>query len=118
MAEEELVIVRLEENYPRDGLRKIIIIIASVFFAISLVIGTSIYLYVSKPPPITFMAYPEWRVQPEVPLIQPYLSITDLLQWVSDVMPKVFTYDFISYQDQQDRAQNYFTTSGWQIFSN
>ncbi|OGT36584.1 MAG: hypothetical protein A3F11_08290 [Gammaproteobacteria bacterium RIFCSPHIGHO2_12_FULL_37_14] len=115
---EKKIKVELEENFYRDGVERIIIIIIGVFIAIGLIVSASLYIYLNKPPPITFPVGAEWRIQPEVPLDQPYLSIADLLQWVSDVLPKAFTYDFISYNDQLKQNAYYFTANGWKTFLN
>lgn len=115
---EEWTTVELQENFYRDGVKKIIIIFVGVFLSIGLIIGSLVYIYLNKPLPVTFLLNSDWRVQEEIPVHQPYLSITDLVQWVSNVMPKVFTYDFISYNDQLTHAQYYFTPNGWKTFSN
>ena len=111
MAEEEFTIVELQEKFYRDGIKKIIIIITGVLLSIGLIVAALLYIYSNKPLPITFLVSQNWRVQADVPTNQPYLSVTDLLQWASDVIPKVFTYDFISYEDQQKQAEYYFTSN-------
>ena len=50
------------------------------------------------------------------PLNQVYLKTPDLIQWVSEVLPSVFTYDFVSYSKQLQDAGQYFTANGWKKF--
>ncbi len=118
MAHEEMETVRLLEIYTHDGLGKIILIVLGVLIATVMIASVSLYMYLQEPPPQTFSVYPEWRVQAEVPLDQPYLSVPDLLQWTSDVIPKVFSYDFNFYNDQLKSSAYYFTPNGWKVFLN
>jgi intracellular multiplication protein IcmL len=115
---EEIDVVKLRDSFYRDSIAKVIFVIASVCGVIAILAALSIYLYLDKPPPITFPVGDEMRVQPPVPLNQPYLSRPDLLQWVADVLPKSFNLDFNYYNDQLKVIQNNFTQDGWQTFLN
>jgi intracellular multiplication protein IcmL len=117
MAETEHVVV-LRDDFYRDHFGKVLFIIASVCIAIVLLIAASIYLHLNKPEPVSFAVLDEWRVQPPIPLDQPYLATPDLLQWVSDALPKAFNYDFNHYNGQLQQASQYFTKDGWKIFLN
>lgn len=118
MPEEEQQIVELRDDFYRDSFGKVVIIITGICVAIVLLIGLSLYFYFDQPPPVNFYVGDEWRVQKPVPLDQPYLSEPDLLQWVSDVLPKSFNYDFNHYNDQLKQSAHYFTADGWKIFLN
>src|SRR3989338_6205576 len=118
MAEEETQVVTLTDDFYRDSFSKLVIILGSVCIAFLLLLATSIYLIVSKPDPMTFAIGEEWRVQPPVPVSQPYLSTADLLQWVADVLPGAFVYDFVHYNQQLKDASKNFTTDGWKVFLN
>lgn len=118
MAEQELRVAELRDDFYRDSFGKVILIIVSVCVAIVLLIALFIYLLLDKPPPVTFLVGSEWRVQPPVPLDQPYLLTSDLLQWVSDAIPRAFNYDFNHYNTQLNSATKYFTPDGWKVFLN
>ncbi len=115
MADNELEIAGLRDDYYRDSFGRLVFIMAGMVFAIALLLATSFYLYLSEPPPVTFSVYKEWRVQPDVPLDQPYLARPELLQWVSDTLRKVFHFDFIHYNHQLNEALSYFTNDGKQV---
>lgn len=115
---QELVTLTLREDFYRDSFSKLILIVANISVAIILLIAVSLYLYLNKPSPISFFVDAEWRVQPSVPLDQPYLSTADLQQWTSDAIQKSFIYDFYQYNDQLKAAAKYFTPNGWQVFLN
>lgn len=119
MAEEELQVVTLRKDFYRDSFGKIIFIMISILIAIILLIAVSLYLYLNKPKPITFSVVDnEWRVKAPVDLNLPYLSVPEVLQWVSDVLQRSFTLDFLHYNDQLNALKSYFTPDGWQVFLN
>lgn len=117
-AGEETGVTELRDAFYHDSFGKIIFVIAGICAAIVALIALSVYFYLDKPPPITFAVDSEMRVQPPVPVDQPYLSTPDLLQWVADVLPKAFVYDFNHYNDQLKVASQYFTSDGWKTFLN
>lgn len=118
MAEEGLTVVRIHEDFYRDNFRKVILVIVLAVISILLVAAASLYLFLSKPPPVTFMVAKEWRVQAPVPLDQPYLADADVLQWVSNIIPRSFELDFLHYNQQLEGIKQYFTESGYEVFLN
>ena len=118
MAKEENNIVELRDEFYRDSFGKVIVIIISMISIIAILGSLSLFFYFDKPPPIIFQVGDEMRVQPPVPLNEPYLSNADVLQWVVDVVPKAFNLDFNFYNDQLKVTQEYFTQEGWKTFLN
>jgi len=118
MAEDESITIALRDDFYRDSFGKVIFIIFGIILVILLFGAMILYLYLSKPNPVTFTVDNEWRVQKPVQLDQPYLIAPDLLQWVSDAVSKAFVYDFDHYNDQLKSASQYFTPDGWKIFLN
>jgi intracellular multiplication protein IcmL len=116
MADNELEIAGLRDDYYRDSFGKLMLIMSAMILAIVLLLLTSFYLYISVPPPVTFPVYKEWRVQPDVPLAQPYLETPILLQWVSDTLLSSIHFDFENYNEQLQAAQHNFTEDGWRVF--
>jgi intracellular multiplication protein IcmL len=118
MAADRSRVNELKDNFYRDSFGKVTLIIVSICMAIVLLVAMSFFLYLDKPAPVAFQADNDWRVQSPVPLDQPYLTIPEVLQWVADVMPKVFVYDFVNYDNQLKAASQYFTDDGWKAFLN
>ena len=114
MAEEELYVVRLSTEFYRDGFLKVLTAIVMVLIAIAALVALSIYLFITKPAPIYFSTDKEWRIVAPVSVDQQYLSDADVLQWVARALPAAFTYDFLTYQTEQQNVIEYFTTKGWQ----
>src|SRR5688572_30035886 len=92
--------IQLKNDFYRDGFYKVLLALGLILIAIFLLVALSLYLHFSKPEPVDFSVGTEFRVLQPVPTDQPYLSTADLLQWVSQTLPKVFSYDFVSYSAQ------------------
>jgi intracellular multiplication protein IcmL len=114
MAGEELEIVRLKNDFYKDGFYKVFIALVMMAVAIFLLLCASLSLYLEKPAPLLFHTDNEGRVFPPVPLNQIYISNADLLQWTSKVLPAAFTFDFLNYNDELGALQQYFTKTGFQ----
>ncbi len=108
--------VRLKNDFYRDGFYKVSLALGMVFAAVALLLALLVYLFLEKPQPVNFAVDNEWRILPPVALDQPYLNTPDLLQWVSDVLPIAFTYDFVNYDNQLRDVSQYFTADGWKKF--
>ncbi|OGT47754.1 MAG: hypothetical protein A3E83_04945 [Gammaproteobacteria bacterium RIFCSPHIGHO2_12_FULL_41_20] len=118
MAEEGLQVVTLHDDFYRDGVRVVLAIVISLSVIILAMLGISIYLLFNKPQPMRFPVENDWRVVKPVPVEQSYLSITDLLQWVANSIPKTFNVSFVNYNADLTRSAQYFTGTGWKNFLN
>ncbi len=116
MAVEELQLVELRDDFYRDGFYKALAAFAILLVSIILLAATSLYLQFSKPAPVSFSVGDEFRTVAPVPVNQPYLSQADLIQWISEVLPALFKYDFIDFDAQFNANMPYFTTNGWKNF--
>lgn len=118
MAEEEFTIVTIEDNYYRDCFSRVLFIIGCLVASIAALVAISAYILFTEPPPVTFKVAEEWRIVPPVDIQEPYLSEGDLLQWVADVVPRLFDVDFLHIDDQLNQLKQYFTDNGYQVFLN
>lgn len=113
MAGEELEVIRLRNDFYRDGFRSIVLTLCVMSAAIASLIAASLYLYLEKPAPIEFATDNEWRIVPPIPLNQPYLQTSDLVQWVSNALPALFTCNFLNYDLRLKANAQHFTPNGW-----
>ena len=81
MAEEELQLVNLRDDFYRDGFYKALTAFVVLLVAILLLIAAVLYLQLSKPAPVFFSTGDEYRTVAPVPVNQSYLTLPDLLQW-------------------------------------
>jgi hypothetical protein len=113
MTGKETEIVSLQDNFYRDGFYKILTVLAIAIAVVVMLFALSVYLFLSKPSPVVFRADDEWRIVSPVPVQYAYLKDADLIQWVSNVVPKLFTIDFVNYNTVLNTNKNYFTENGW-----
>lgn len=116
MAQEELQVIHLKNDFYRDGFNKVIFALGLTFIIIALLVAASLYLFLAKPAPVYFGTDEEWRVLKPVPLDQPYLTVAKLLQWSTDAITSAFTYDYTNYTAQQQMNKQYFTDNGWKKY--
>jgi intracellular multiplication protein IcmL len=109
-------VIRLKQDFYRDGFKKIALALVIVMTGTVLLLGTSVYLLFHKPAPIRFSTDNEWRILKPVPLNESYLPVPDLIQWVSAALPSLFNYDFVNYKDELQGNAHYFTDNGWKKF--
>jgi len=117
MAEEELQVIRLRNDFYRDGFKKMIFALSILMTAVILLIASSIYLFVDKPKPVTFSTDDEWRILSPVSIDKPYLSDANLLQWISETFATIFNLDFLTYENKRETNQLYFTDNGWKKYN-
>lgn len=116
MAEEDLQVIYLKDDFYRDGFSRVLLISFLMLGAIALLLALSLYLFLSKPPPVYFATDNEFRVVSPAPMNQPYLSVPDLLQWVNEALISSFTYDYVSYDHEIEKNKHYFTEEGWKKY--
>ena len=118
MSESANTEVTWHDDFYRDKFARVIVIITAALLVLTLIVLTSISLYLTKPAPIVFLVDNEWRVQAPVPLDQAYLPLPDMLQWVSRVTPNTFNIDFLDFDNELKDNTKYFTNNGWTVFLN
>lgn len=118
MTEKGSDVVRLEDNYYHDSFGKVLFVIFCTLVSILFLVAISFYILMQKPEPVTFRVAEEWRVQAPVPIQESYLTDPEVLQWVSEVVPRLFNLDFINIDSQLADDKKYFTVNGYQIFLN
>ena len=111
-------VLKLQDDFYHDRFTTVLVLFIIVFFAIACLVSLSIYLDVSKPKPHIFVVGNEWRTQPAVALELPYRSTPDVLQWVGEILPSSFNFDFNNYNLQLQEASQHFTADGWKAFLN
>jgi len=118
MNDNELVEITLQDDFYRDSFTKVVLVIIAMVIGIALTVAMACYLYLHQPAPKYFHTDNEFRIVASIPIDKPSLKNPEVLQWVSNIVSKVFIYDFNHYQSQLERAKPYFTADGWQNFLN
>jgi len=118
MQDEEMQVVTLLDNFYRDRFKTVLFIVCTAAILVFCLAGIVTYYYTSKPWPVVFAVEPKWQVQPPVTITKPFVSKADLLQWVSEVVPALFTIDFLNYDQQVANLARNFTANGWHVYQN
>jgi len=119
MADDALVTVKLRNDFYRDNYRRIVIAIFLLLLVIFGQSGVIYYLLTHRPLPVYFATTNNgsvMRILPVIPLDEPNMPNSALLQWATEAASAAFTYDFVNYRAQLQKASEYFTTNGWSSF--
>lgn len=116
MAEDAVQLVRLRNEFYRDNYRRVTAILLLSILVIFVLIGALTYVVTHPPAPKYFATDSTGRIVPLVPLNQPNLSTSALLQWANSAAVACFSYNFVSYRQELQAASEFFTPEGWQAF--
>jgi len=116
MSQDALEAVVYRNEFYRDGYRKslliIVLLILSNLFAI-----VSVYNVLSKPNPVAFFATaPDGRIIPVLPLSEPGMKNSAVVDWATKAAIKTYTYDFVNYRSSLQEVSQLFTGTGWTKF--
>lgn len=59
----------------------------------------------------------QWRVDSLSPMMLPNQSHSTIQGWSREVVQKVYTFDFLHFNEQIGGARDYFTPDGWEVFA-
>jgi intracellular multiplication protein IcmL len=116
MADDALQTVMLRNEFYRDSHRKIVgVLLLAVLIII--ILGSALGYMVTHPPaPRYFAVTSDGRLTPMVPLDQPNISRSALVQWANTAAIAAYTYNFVNYRQELQAASEYFTPKAWQDF--
>jgi len=116
MAYDALETVKLRNNFYRDSYRLTVLILFFSVLANIALAGVVVYLESNKPTPKYFATTRGGSLIKMVPLNEPYMQSSELLNWVSNAVTSLYTYDFLNYRKTFQSNQSYFTPQGWRAF--
>ncbi len=100
-------------TFQQDGYQDtIILLIIMIIIGFGAVAATA-YLVVYPLLSVEIPVDKEWRVMQEIPLELSFATVSDVLQWVSQVAPGFYSLDFNQYQQEVELQKIYFTDEGW-----
>lgn len=115
-SDDALVIVRNRNDFYRDNYRKLVGALLFSFLIMAILVASLIYIIVNPPQPRYFATSAEGRIIPIVPLDQPNIAQTTLLQWANTSAVSAYTYNFVNYRQALQTASANFTPDGWTAF--
>lgn len=116
MSDDSLELVRLRNNFYRDNYRRVMTLLLVMMLVLLCLIGTLIYVVLHRPEPKYYATTQSGHVLQLVPLNEPILSSTAILNWASEVATATYTYSFVNYRDKLQALEPDFTKNGWTNF--
>lgn len=111
-----LAIVMNRNNFYRDNFRRLSGLLVLTFIANLVLAFLLIFIYTHRPSPQYFATDETGRITKLHPLSAPVFSTSAVLQWSNEAAVAAYTYNFVNYRQQLQKASNYFTPTGWENF--
>jgi len=116
MPEDALELIKLRNNFYRDGYRRVLVILLLLIVVNCGLVGVVAYQASHVPPTQYFATSSDGRITRLHPLSQPVVSISALLQWANEAAVSAYTYNFVNFRKQLQQASQYFAPEGWRNF--
>jgi len=114
--QDALQAVTLRTDFQRDSHHRVLIaLLISVILNVILV-GSFVYIVKHPPQPQYFATTINGRITPLIPLDQPNMPPSTLLQWANSAAIAAYTYNFVNYRQELQSASEFFTPDGWRQF--
>jgi intracellular multiplication protein IcmL len=111
-------VVKLRNDFYRDGYKRVILALLLSVLLNAVLIATFTYVITHPPAPQYFATTINGRITPLIPLDQPNMPPSTLLQWANSAAIAAYTYNFVNYRQELQAASEFFTTDGWTEFTN
>ncbi len=111
-----LTLVHQRNAFYRDSYRRVTQAFLLSLLLCLLSLFLLVYLIVHPPKPRYFAVDPSGRMTPLVPLKQPNMAPSALLQWASQAAITSYSYNFVNYRQELQAAAEFFTPRGWRSF--
>lgn len=109
-------VVKHRTDFYRDNYRRVISALLMSIMIIAILTAALVYITTHPPVPQYFATTIQGRITPIVPLDQPNLPPSALLQWANQAAIAAYTYNFQDYRAELQAASDFFTPSGWTSF--
>lgn len=111
-----LVIVKHRSDFYRDNYRRVISALLISIVVIAVLVSALVYIVTHPPSPQYFATTIQGRITPLVPLDEPNLPPSAVLQWANQAAIAAYTYNFVNYRAELQAASEFFTPDGWSSF--
>lgn len=116
MSDDALELVRMRNNFYRDNYRRALAALLLMILINLLLAAGIVYQIMNRPQPQYFATTADGKLIQLSPLNDPMVSQEFLLQWANQAAVAAYTYDFVNYRQQLQKASEYFTPEGWKNF--
>jgi intracellular multiplication protein IcmL len=116
MSDDALEIVKHRNDFQRDAHHRVLLALLLSVILNALLGLTFVYLVEHPPSPQYFATTINGRITPLIPLDQPNMPPSTLLQWANSAAIAAYTYNFVNYRQELQSASEFFTPDGWNQF--
>jgi intracellular multiplication protein IcmL len=116
MTEDALTVIRSRNDFYRHNYRRLVLALMLSITTITLLVGTLVYLLTHPPAPRYIATTEDGRIIPLIPLTEPNLSDSTVLEWARKVAVETYDYNFANYREAIQKLSAYFTKTGWPTF--
>jgi intracellular multiplication protein IcmL len=110
----EQIIVRNE--FYKDGTHRLYVALVISILLNFAGLYALIYVYSNPPSPVYFPTSSSGRITPLIPLDQPNMTDTEILQWANLAIIAANSYNYVNYRSELQAASEFFTADGWNSF--
>lgn len=110
------VIVKHRSDFYRDNYRRVITALMFSIVLIAVLASALVYIVTHPPVPQYFATTIQGRITPLVPIDEPNLPPSAVLQWANQAAIAAYTYNFVNYRQELQAASEFFTSDGWNTF--
>ncbi len=118
MADDALEVVNIRHHFQRDGHRLVLFALLASVILNAVLVGAFGYIVTHPPAPQYFATTINGRITPLIPLDQPNMPPSTLLQWSNAAATAAYTYNFVNFRQELQSASEFFTPEGWTEFTN
>ncbi len=111
-----LKVVNLRTDFQRDSHHQILLALLISIILNFLLAGAFVYIVRHPPAPQYFATTINGRITPLIPIDQPNMPPSTLLQWANSAAIAAYTYNFVNYRKELQSASEFFTPDGWREF--
>lgn len=117
-ADDAVEVVKLRNDFYHDGYKRVITALFISVIFIGILIASLVYIVTHPPAPQYFATTINGRITPLIPLDQPNMPPSTILQWANSAAIASYNYNFVNYRQELQAASEFFTPEGWQNFIN
>lgn len=116
MTKDTLLLIFERNNFYR---RQYLLAMAAFGISIAVILvllGVLAYVIRNPTEPLYFATDNVGRLINVIPVTQPNMSTDDAAQWAVKAVERTYSYDYVNYRSQLQRAEKYFTSYGWRRY--
>jgi intracellular multiplication protein IcmL len=114
--DDPIVMIYLRNEFYKKKFFSVLIVFILNLIGVAVLSWMLAYLIENPPHPLYFAADTAGRLIKEIPLSEPSMTVEEVTAWAVEAVQAAYSYDYINYRAELQRAQRYFTDYGWRKY--